>query len=73
VPLHLRNAPTKLMKDLGYARDYKYAHGYEGNFVQDNFLPTEVTGTMLYNPGDNVREKEIKTRLANWWKGKYSY
>ena len=73
VPLHIRNAPTPLMKELGYGKDYKYAHSYEGNFVPDDFLPKEILGSKLYDPQDNVREDEIRQRLRNWWKEKYCY
>jgi putative ATPase len=73
VPLHIRNAPTPLMKELGYGKDYKYAHSYEGNFVPDDFLPKEILGTKLYDPQDNVREEELRQRLRNWWKEKYGY
>ena len=73
VPLHIRNAPTKLMKDLGYGKDYKYAHQYEGNFIQDDFLPDKIKNTKLYEPQDNIREKEIKEKLGKMWKGKYKY
>ncbi|MCJ7449075.1 MAG: replication-associated recombination protein A [Bacteroidales bacterium] len=73
VPLHIRNAPTKLMKDLGYHKDYKYAHSFEGNFVQDNFLPEEIKGTRFYNPGTNPKEEEIKKRLNRLWKDIYDY
>jgi putative ATPase len=73
VPLHIRNAPTPLMKELGYGKDYKYAHSYEGNFVPDDFLPKEILGSKLYDPQDNVREDEIRQRLRNWWKEKYGY
>jgi putative ATPase len=73
VPLHIRNAPTPLMKELGYGKDYKYAHSYEGNFVPDDFLPKEILGTKLYDPQDNVRENELRQRLRNWWKEKYGY
>lgn len=73
VPLNLRNAPTKLMKDLGYNKDYKYAHSYEGNFVQDNFLPDELKGTIFYDPGKNPREEEMRKKLTDIWKGFYSY
>jgi len=73
VPLHIRNAPTKLMKELGYGKDYKYAHSYDGNFVVDDFLPKEILETKLYDPQDNIKETEIRTRLRNWWKDKYKY
>jgi putative ATPase len=73
VPLHIRNAPTPLMKELGYGKDYKYAHSYEGNFVPDDFLPKEILGAKLYEPQDNNREEELRQRLRNWWKEKYGY
>ncbi len=73
VPLHIRNAPTKLMKDIGYGKDYKYAHSYEGNFVQDNFMPEELKDNIIYNPQNNSKETEILKRLINQWKGKYNY
>jgi len=72
VPLHLRNAPTSLMKELGYAQDYKYAHAFEGNFVDQEFLPEEISGTKFYEPGDNAKEAQIRARLAAEWK-KYNY
>jgi putative ATPase len=73
VPLHLRNAPTKLMKNLGYGKDYKYAHSYEGNFTDLDFLPTEIKGTKLYNPGNNPREQESKEKLKKLWGDRYKY
>lgn len=73
VPLHLRNAPTKLMKNIGYGNEYKYAHSYSGNFIADNFLPEDIKGSVFYNPGSNTREKEIRERLARLWKGYYDY
>jgi len=73
VPLHLRNAPTKLMKDLNYGADYKYAHSYSGNFVKDNFLPEEIKGCIFYEPGENPKEQEIKKRLASMWNDIYKY
>jgi putative ATPase len=73
VPLHIRNAPTGLMKDLGYGKDYKYAHSFPGNFIEDDFLPEELKGKKLYEPQDNVREREIRERLRGWWKDKYGY
>ena len=71
VPLPLRNAPTKLMKDLGYGEDYKYAHNYQNNFVEEEFLPEEISGTSFYEPGVNPRENTIKEFLKNRWKDKY--
>jgi putative ATPase len=73
VPLHLRNAPTKLMKNLGYGKDYKYAHSYEGNFTDLDFLPTEIKGTKIYQPGNNAREAESKERLKKLWGDRYKY
>ncbi|MGB3453704.1 MAG: replication-associated recombination protein A [Moheibacter sp.] len=73
VPLHLRNAPTKLMKDLDYGKDYKYAHAYQGNFAEQEFLPDEISGTVLYSPGSNPREQSDKAELNKKWKGKYGY
>lgn len=73
VPLHLRNAPTKLMKDLDYGKDYKYAHSYENNFVEQEFLPEEIKGTTFYEPGMNQREQADKELLQKKWKGKYGY
>ena len=72
VPLHLRNAPTKLMKELGYAKDYKYAHSYAGNFVDQEFLPEKLSGTKFYEPGENAKEADIKKKLNIHWK-KYGY
>lgn len=71
VPLPLRNAPTKLMKDLGYGEEYKYAHNYQNNFVEEEFLPEELSGTSFYEPGGNQRENAIKEFLKNRWKDKY--
>lgn len=71
VPLHLRNAPTKLMKDLGYHEGYRYAHDYEGNFTDQEFLPDGLGGTVFYEPGNNARENEIRTRMERMWP-KYS-
>jgi putative ATPase len=73
VPLHIRNAPTKLMKNLGYGNEYKYAHSYSGNFVQDNFLPEEIKGKVFYDPGANPKEEEIRKRLSIMWKEIYKY
>ena len=71
VPLHLRNAPTKLMKDMDYGKDYAYAHSHEGNFVNLEFLPDEIAGTAFYSPGNNSTENKIRDELAKKWKGKY--
>ena len=73
VPLHLRNAPTKLMKDLNYGKAYKYSHDFPGNFVEQEFLPDEIKGTKLYEPGENARENELRKYLSGKWKGKYGY
>lgn len=67
VPLHLRNAPTKLMKDLGYHEGYRYAHDYEGNFTDQEFLPEGLSGTRFYEPGNNARENEIRARMDRMW------
>jgi len=73
VPLHLRNAPTKLMKDIGYGKDYKYAHSYEGNFIADQFLPDELSVKQFYLPGSNIREAKLKETLKNNWQDKKHY
>ncbi|MDD4141569.1 MAG: replication-associated recombination protein A [Bacteroidales bacterium] len=73
VPLHLRNAPTKLMKDIGYGKDYKYAHAYNNNFAEQEFLPDSVSGTVFYNPQQNPREEEHRKFLRMRWKTKYGY
>jgi len=73
VPLEIRNAPTKLMKDLGYGENYKYAHSYEGNFVKAEFLPDEIRNTILYEPGSNSRENSQREFLKKRWSGKYNY
>ena len=73
VPLHLRNAPTKFMKNIGYGKDYKYAHSYEGNFTELDFLPDAIKGTKLYDPGNNARENESKEKLRKLWGDRYKY
>ena len=73
IPLHLRNAPTKLMKDQNYGKGYKYAHSYPGNFIEQEFLPAEISGTKFYDPGNNSRENEMRKRLRALWKDKYGY
>jgi putative ATPase len=73
VPIHLRNAPTPLMKELGYGEDYKYSHDYANNFAEQEFLPDSLSGTPLYNPGNNSRENTTREFLKNRWKDKYGY
>lgn len=73
VPLHLRNAPTKLMKDIGYGKGYQYAHAYEGNFAQEEFLPESLKGTTLYDPGNNPSENKLREQLKKNWEKKYGY
>ena len=71
IPLHLRNAPTKLMKELGYGKDYLYSHNKPTN--SQEFLPEEITGNSFYKPGNNSKENAFKEGLKNLWKGKYKY
>ncbi|MEC5148320.1 replication-associated recombination protein A [Chitinophaga sp. 212800010-3] len=73
VPMHIRNAPTKLMKEMGYSKGYAYAHDYENNFVTQEFLPDAIQGTKFYDPGKNAREDELRRYLKNLWKEKYNY
>lgn len=73
VPLPIRNAPTKLMKELGYGEEYKYAHNYENNFAEEEFLPKEIASTTLYQPGNNQREQQSREFLKKRWKNKYGY
>ena len=73
VPLHLRNAPTNLMKTMNYGKDYKYAHSFDNNFVNLEFLPEKIAETKFYEPGQNTREEEIRKFLKVRWKGKYNY
>lgn len=73
VPLHLRNAPTKLMKDLNYGKAYKYSHDFPGNFVEQEFLPEEIKNTKFYDPGENAREAELRRYLKSKWGDKYKY
>ena len=73
VPLHIRNAPTKLMKNLDYGKGYKYAHSFEGNFAEQEFLPEKISGTTFYDPGKNAREEELRRFLKERWKEKYGY
>ena len=73
VPLHLRNAPTKLMKNIGYGKEYEYSHSHENNFSAQEYMPEKLSGTLLYNPGKNASEEKIRERLKMLWKGKYNY
>ncbi|SEW23410.1 replication-associated recombination protein A [Chitinophaga arvensicola] len=73
VPMHIRNAPTKLMKDMDYGKGYAYAHNYENNFVVQEFLPDAIKGTKFYDPGNNPRENELRNHLKSLWKEKYNY
>lgn len=73
VPLHIRNAPTGLMKRMGYGKNYKYAHDYEKNFAEQEFLPEKIAGTVFYEPGKNPREEELRKFLKTLWKNKYNY
>lgn len=72
VPLHLRNSPTQLMKNLGYGAEYEYSHQYEGNFSPQEYMPDEVSGTTFYKPGNNKHEQELVERLKKWWGSKYN-
>lgn len=73
VPLHIRNAPTKLMKEIGYGKSYQYAHDFPGNFVEQEFLPDAIAGAKLYDPGNNASEQRIREYLRFCWKEKYGY
>lgn len=73
IPLHLRNAPTKLMKDIGYGKNYQYAHDFDNNFIEQEFLPEEISNTKFYEPGHNSRESNFREFLKKRWKEKYNY
>ena len=73
VPLHLRNAPTQLMKDLGYGKQYEYSHDQPGSFSRQEYLPDEIEGTRMYDPGKNARENELREFLRKRWGDKYGY
>ncbi len=73
VPLHLRNAPTKLMKNIGYGKEYEYSHAYKDNFSAQEYLPENLSGTLLYDPGKNAVEEKLRERLRSLWKEKYKY
>jgi putative ATPase len=73
VPLHIRNAPTSLMKNMDYSKGYQYSHDYEKNFSAQEYLPAEISGTSFYDPGKNSREEEIRKHLRVLWNEKYGY
>lgn len=73
VPLHIRNAPTKMMKNLGYGKNYEYSHSYDNNFSPQEYLPKEIAGMKFFDPGKNAREEELRKFLKNLWKDKYNY
>jgi putative ATPase len=73
VPIHLRNAPTKLMKELGYGDEYKYSHDYANNFAEQEYLPDAISETVFYDPGKNAREEELRKYLRSLWREKYGY
>ena len=73
VPLHIRNAPTKLMKNLNYGKNYAYSHNYENNFSPQEYMPEQVSGKAFYKPGLNAREQELQKFLKSLWKDKYGY
>lgn len=73
VPLHLRNAPTQLMKEIGYGIEYQYAHAYDGNFITQEYLPVKLSGTKIYNPGNNPAENKLREKLKSNWNTKYNY
>ncbi|MEE1884262.1 replication-associated recombination protein A [Pedobacter flavus] len=73
VPLHLRNAPTQLMKEIGYGIEYQYAHAYDGNFITQEYLPEKLSGTKIYDPGNNPAENKLREKLKSNWNTKYNY
>ena len=73
VPVHLRNAPTKLMKELGYGQEYAYSHDFPGNFYEQEFLPQEIVGTNFIVPGSSAKEQELAKQIKTWWKDKYQF
>ena len=73
IPLNLRNAPTKLMKELDYGKGYKYSHDFANNFAEQEFLPEKISGLKLYEPGNNAQENKIRERMKAFWKDKYGY
>ena len=73
VPLHLRNAPTKLMQEIGYGKEYLYSHNFSGNFSKQEYLPDSISGVKFYEPGNNLRESEMREYLKKLWGDKYQY
>jgi putative ATPase len=73
VPLHIRNAPTRMMKNMGYGKNYEYSHRYDNNFSPQEYLPKEINGTKFFDPGNNAREEEMRKLLKSLWKDKYGY
>jgi len=73
VPMHIRNAPTKLMKNMDYGKGYQYSHSYDNNFSPQEYLPEKLAGTKFYDPGKNAREEELRKHLRMLWKEKYGY
>lgn len=73
VPLHLRNAPTRLMKEIGYGKDYQYSHDQAGGFSAQEYLPDTLSGKKIYDPGNNARERETREQLKKLWGEKYGY
>ena len=73
IPLHLKNAPTKLMKEFGYGKGYLYSHDFDNNFISQDFLPKNIDNNIFYNPGNNPKESKIKEWLKKNWKNKYNY
>jgi len=73
IPLHLRNAPTQLMKDMNYGKNYKYSHNFEKNFINQEYLPEKIAGKLFYDPGNNAKENELRKFLKDRWKNKYNY
>ena len=73
VPMHIRNAPTRLMKEMNYGKDYKYPHSFEGNFAGQEYLPEKLIESKFYDPGKNARENELRKYLKEKWGDKYGY
>ncbi|MCK9326380.1 MAG: replication-associated recombination protein A, partial [Bacteroidales bacterium] len=73
VPLHLRNAPTKLMKELGYGRDYNYPHDQPGHFLEEEYLPDQISGTKFWEPDENIKERDLREKMRKLWSDRYTY